>query len=66
MIEEKAIPEPDCTCKHVASWHLKHATIRGQKAHTIRRGRCLVKVKNERGFPTGCECRTYKPKGVAA
>jgi hypothetical protein len=52
-------PEPPCLdCKCPASWHLKHATRQDQKK--VMRGRCIVKKKNERGFPVNCGCNIYR------
>jgi hypothetical protein len=53
-------PEPDCgDCDHPARWHLKHAPQRSNQKKIVR-GRCIVKVKNERGFPVTCDCKSYR------
>jgi hypothetical protein len=52
--------DADCICSHPAHWHLKHAS--GRDPSTIRLSRCLAKVKNERGFPTACKCKSFKAK----
>ena len=57
MVEEAEAP---CRCEHPAEWHLLHAS--SLSLPKIRRGRCVVKVRNERGFPTDCGCKTYKAK----
>jgi hypothetical protein len=53
-----------CVCGHESNWHLKH--VSGIAHKTIRWSRCLSKVKNARGFPSECGCRSFKAKARTA
>jgi hypothetical protein len=57
------MPVIDCVCGHTDRWHMKHAS--GIDHRTIRTSRCLSKVKNERGFPRACDCRSFKAQTKA-